>query len=191
MKLIAIKPNCKTRVLSALCLLYFFCLSAVVQSGANSNKSFAGTYGGLGGFASPEGYLGGVELAATIWQEHTGFRTSGLIYSNDSYDTESLTFAGYSVTSMGYVGDRLKAYLGLGAFLGGNGNCNVYRGRQVSNVGCDSGSSHLFAVYPEFGFALDLGPFQLNPFIRVYYDTGRNGDRKTAAYGAMIHWYIY
>ena len=172
------------------------CCAQAFQQYQQSDKRFTGTYGGLGGFSSSEGYAGGGELAATFWQDYTAVRTSGLIYSTEAYDSQTSLFAGYGVTAMAYVGDRLKSYVGLGAFVGENLNCERYpenerRRTEGERRRCFDDSPYLFALFPEFGFALHLGPFQINPFVRVYYDTEKNWDRVTASYGALVHWQVY
>jgi len=185
------------------------CCSKMIEYSKYSNSSekvYTGVYGGFGGFTSKEGYRGGGELAMTTWEQHYGGRVSGLLYSAEDHEFEDDLFAGYSVAGMLYVGDQLKSYVGIGAFLGENLGCDDRRrsdsddayedsGTEVyysgSNNYCRDRSQYLFSVFPEFGFVLHLGPVAINPFVRVYYDTKSDLQRVTASYGAMLSWQVF
>lgn len=139
-------------------------------------------------FSEQNAQRAGFEVSGTeILDRSFSVRVSGLIYLAEHGNNEADIYTGLSLSAFYHLNQPLiNPYFGAGIFTGETFYCDETDENYVYGYGeAECEPSSVLAVYPEIGLSVQLGPLNIHPYVRRYYDTNFNTKTQNA-YGAYF-----
>ncbi len=136
---------------------------------------------------TPTVYVGSLEsefgygsLNEIGMQSKAGPNTLGSVSVMEFTHKEN-TYEGVNVSASLFIGDKLKAYSGMGGFFAKYDDCEV----NFSKAEKDCTSIYTYGIYPEVGIILSIQKIKLGAYSRLY-KTFKGDSREYFAHGFKV-----